>query len=63
MQLVNKDSSPKLWDIINKMQFCAASDNIRRNYIWLSDNDWVEVRKDFVDPESESFIIVKHTSA
>lgn len=60
---VNKDSSPKLWDIINKMQFCATSDNIRRNYIWLSDNDWVEVRKDFVDPESESFIIVKHTSA
>lgn len=57
---ITKESTPKLWDIVSKMQFNANNDDLRRNYIWLSDNSWVEVRKDFIDPSSKGFVVVKH---
>lgn len=58
---ISQAATPRLHTAIMAMNFNADDDKVRYNYIWLADNSWVEVRKDFQDPDSNNFVIVLRT--
>ncbi|CAM8750671.1 hypothetical protein CENTIMANUS_00060 [Klebsiella phage vB_KpM_Centimanus] len=59
--LVSSFSSPKLHSALKALTFNANSDIACFNYIWFADNSWFEVRKDYQDQKSDSFVLVLRT--
>lgn len=56
--LVSSFSSPKLHSALKALTFNANSDIACFNYIWFADNSWFEVRKDYQDQKSDSFVLI-----
>lgn len=54
---VSQETSPKLHNALKAMNFNAGSDIACLNYIWFADNSWLEVRKDYQDAKSDSFVL------
>lgn len=59
---VSKECTPVLWKIISGLKFSVDDTRIGLQCIYLADNSWVEVRKDFQVPGDQNFVVRFHSA-
>lgn len=54
---VSQHATPVLWKAVASLGMNSKDDKACRQLLWLADNSWLEVRRDFQDPESNGYIV------